>query len=352
MQLDKTLVVIRGRSFSEIGDLTLMVVRRFPQALLVGFTLGALPWILLNALLLSWLPLQEAQVEVLDEETIADRYRYIWLMCVLVFLQAPLAGVFTTYYIGQAVFLERPPWSSVFRNTAGIGGRLVWYLGVVRGAIPAMLLVWLYGGDSFTPEIEVGILLLIVMWAAALRGFRSFLPEIMILERCPVRVSDASAITVGRRSALLHNPISGELMGRFVLTACVACLLAGGLFYASTWLMGQLLNTYRWSLLNTLVLLPLSLWITAAMTTVLRFLSYLDARIKLEGWEVELMLRAEAQRQFSRSIWEPAGGGPQSDRTSARRAVGAAEASASASEAAATSAGASPSAEPVEERLR
>jgi hypothetical protein len=35
--------------------------------------------------------------------------------------------------------------------------------------------------------------------------------------------------------------------------------------------------------------------------TVFRFLSYLDLRIRLEGWEVELKIRAEANR-MSESI--------------------------------------------------
>ncbi len=36
----------------------------------------------------------------------------------------------------------------------------------------------------------------------------------------------------------------------------------------------------------------------AGLSVLIRFLSYLDARIRLEGWEVDLAVRAEAQRQF------------------------------------------------------
>ena len=47
--------------------------------------------------------------------------------------------------------------------------------------------------------------------------------------------------------------------------------------------------------------LPLALWITAMYLTVVRFLSYLDLRIRYEGWEVELRMRAEANRMAEAS---------------------------------------------------
>jgi hypothetical protein len=41
---------------------------------------------------------------------------------------------------------------------------------------------------------------------------------------------------------------------------------------------------------------PLLLWLVAAYFSVVRFLAYLDLRIKHEGWEVELLMRAEGLR--------------------------------------------------------
>jgi hypothetical protein len=49
----------------------------------------------------------------------------------------------------------------------------------------------------------------------------------------------------------------------------------------------QTLVTYYW---------PISLWIVAGIMAVVRFLSYLDIRIRQEGWAVELRMRAEAIR--------------------------------------------------------
>jgi hypothetical protein len=44
------------------------------------------------------------------------------------------------------------------------------------------------------------------------------------------------------------------------------------------------------------VILPAAMWLVVGFTTVVRFLSYLDLRIRHEGWEVELLMRAEAMR--------------------------------------------------------
>ncbi|MCA9262318.1 MAG: hypothetical protein KDA60_00655, partial [Planctomycetales bacterium] len=57
---------------------------------------------------------------------------------------------------------------------------------------------------------------------------------------------------------------------------------------------GMLLMTWdshRW-LLH--ILFPLSLWVVASYVAIVRFLSYLDLRIRREGWELELMLRSAA----------------------------------------------------------
>lgn len=299
MQLDRTHVKVRPRSLSEIGDLALMLIRQYPQSLLVGFFLGALPWAICNLLLVGWIPLSETLENIYDEETIEGRYRYIWLMTSLVYLQSPLAGAFTTYYIGQAIFEERPPWQRVFRETAAISLRLLWSLGVVRGAIPAMLLVLSNWGQPLASGREIFWMFGILTWATALRSFRPFLPEILLLERCPVFPrSKSQNLSATRRSQLLHNPLGGDLFGRFVLAGSVIALLAVGLFYTLVYLFQAVANTAEWSLTVTLVLLPLALWITAGFSVLVRFLSYLDCRIRLEGWEVELNLRAEALRQF------------------------------------------------------
>ena len=60
--------------------------------------------------------------------------------------------------------------------------------------------------------------------------------------------------------------------------------------YLAQWQLGRAMMLFGW---------PLAMWLTAAFVTVIRFLSYLDLRIRHEGWEVELRMRAEAARLSS-----------------------------------------------------
>ncbi len=59
----------------------------------------------------------------------------------------------------------------------------------------------------------------------------------------------------------------------------------------------------QWNFLDLIVLLvlyPLALWAVAGVSVVVRLLGYLDTRIRLEGWEVELAVRAEAHASIRR----------------------------------------------------
>jgi hypothetical protein len=55
---------------------------------------------------------------------------------------------------------------------------------------------------------------------------------------------------------------------------------------------------WEWSFLKPMFTLyfQLSLWIVVCYFTIVRFLTYLDLRIRREGWEVELRMRAERAR--------------------------------------------------------
>jgi membrane protein implicated in regulation of membrane protease activity len=64
----------------------------------------------------------------------------------------------------------------------------------------------------------------------------------------------------------------------------------------STFLIGSLAGAWSWGWWMDLVLFPLSLWTVAFWATILRFLVYMNTRIRGEGWELELKLKAEARR--------------------------------------------------------
>lgn len=298
MQLDQTHVVVRVRSFSEIGDLAMVMLRRYPTAILVGFALGALPWLIANALLLSWIPWAESEFGFGDAEGRFELSRYLIWMTVLVALQAPLAGIFTTHYLGQAVFEQQPTWNSVIREVRRQLVRCLWVLGVLRLPLPAMVIVALRWGQPADWLADVFLPIVLLLAAAFIRGSRPFMPEILLLEQCPLRSRDKAEITVVRRSRALHSPMAGELAARFAAVAFVLLFVMLCVYYTIYWGRGIALGTWRTDLLALLIFYPLALWVTAGLSVIIRLLNYLDARIRLEGWEVELSLRAEALRQF------------------------------------------------------
>ncbi len=103
---------------------------------------------------------------------------------------------------------------------------------------------------------------------------------------------------MGKRAQSLHRPIAGDCFSRFLVTSIVAAVIASCTFLSIMSFRGVLFNSWEWGKDVYLIYYPLSLWIAAGFTVVIRFLNYLDARIRLEGWEVQLSVMAEAIRQF------------------------------------------------------
>jgi hypothetical protein len=61
-------------------------------------------------------------------------------------------------------------------------------------------------------------------------------------------------------------------------------------------MIGVLIGVWQWGWWMDLIFFPLVLWMMAFWEAVIRFLLYLNTRIRLEGWEVYLRLNAELQR--------------------------------------------------------
>jgi hypothetical protein len=69
-------------------------------------------------------------------------------------------------------------------------------------------------------------------------------------------------------------------------------MLIGVSLFAQAILIGS------WDLSEVIIyaIVPLSLWMVGLLMTVFRYLCYIDSRIRLEGWEIDLRLRAESKR--------------------------------------------------------
>lgn len=309
MQLDQTHVVIRVRTLSEIGDLALTMIRRYPEAFFQVFFIGALPWIVLNTAALGWIPWQVGQDQLFDDQSVADLLRYAYWLATLVIVQVPLAGAFCTVYLGQAVFESRPTLGLAWREVRDHFWSLTWALGIWRLALPLMLVPLFRIGQEASLWWDFWVPTFALLWVAVQRSGRPFLPEMLLLEQCPIRSKDEAVVTLKRRSASLHGPITSELSSRFLTVSFVYLVLAASLYMSMIFLRGLLVGTWASDAYTWLIFYPLALWLIGSFSVLVRLLGYLDSRIRLEGWEVELAVRAEAIRQFGE------------DATTARRAT-------------------------------
>ena len=85
-------------------------------------------------------------------------------------------------------------------------------------------------------------------------------------------------------------------------TAIIGILLTGAVAATFVFASGTLFNDWQPGPAMIRFMYPATLWIVAGYLSVVRFLSYLDLRIRHEGWEVELRLRAEASRQLPKLV--------------------------------------------------
>lgn len=301
MQLDNTRIAVQERGMLEVMDLALHVVRAYAKPLVETMLLMVVPLMIINQLLLGWLLEPVAFEYSWSGEETSRVMRYVFNMGLLVVIEAPLASIFATAYLGQAVFLERPRIKQLVLDMGKLVPALVWNHMTIRGVMPALVMVALIDREGGYSGWEV-CLMFLAMYVVGLRAFRPFITEIIVLERLPMRRSSASVMTIGRRSAMLHNPAGGDLFARWLGAAVITFLLTVGIYGVFLFCSGIILNQWQLSPLLLQFCMPASMWIAAGFVCVVRFLSYLDLRIRHEGWEVELRLRAEATRLASKLV--------------------------------------------------
>ena len=297
MQLDRTCILIRERGLLETLDLALQILRQHAGPLIVTFALGFVPLMLINHVLLGWLMDAEFREGWYLEDEFSAVARFLWDMTALVVIEAPLASIFTTAYLGKVVFLDRPSIGEVFRDVTTLLPRVAWTQLLLRGTAVAWLLCLTldrYGEfDVFTEFFLLGGL---AGYAMLIRALRPYINEIVLLERNPLRATAPEAITVSKRNSQLHAPSSGDLLARWLGSALFAVLLTVSVLGTFVFLYGVFLNEWKLQPFMFVWAYPLSMWLVAGYMSVVRFLNYIDLRIRHEGWEVELRMRAEAAR--------------------------------------------------------
>ncbi|MFT5302118.1 MAG: hypothetical protein ACI87E_002025 [Mariniblastus sp.] len=286
MRFDKTFIAIRERSVLEIFDLSLHVFVDHFRSLFWLLVIGATPWIALDLWLTHWM---------LDADEFGQLY--YWVMFLLVVSQAQVGTLFMTSYLGRAMFVGRPGIWATIKDSLKTSPYFIWSHGIIRTAILALL------STFWISESDWGASLLIcwfvlpgwVSLGILIRAFRPFVSEILLLERTPISKKDENQIFFSRRSKALHVSATSELFGRFSLSVVLAIPLTFTCFSTLVWIdtvMNIRANAeYSFSPYYWIA----SMWLVAGFICVSRFLSYIDTRIRQEGWSVELRMRAEGQ---------------------------------------------------------
>jgi hypothetical protein len=282
MELDRTRIVVRERSIFELLDLALKVTGTFFRELVIATSMFAVPFMMLNELLIGWM--------IADELTAQTIPTYLTTMSLLVFLEAPVATLGTTVFLGHMMFLEETDIKTTLRELKECLPHIIWTQLVLRGLLAAFALIVMLRNDEATPAW----LFMVGVWAGVLRIARPYISEIVLLERNPFRSKDEKVATLSRRSRSLHDANLGDLIGRWVITVPVVVAMVVSLSLTFWFLQGVLSNSWNWTSMTTRVLVPVSLWCVVIYSAVLRFLCYLDLRCRREGWETELKVRAAA----------------------------------------------------------
>lgn len=295
MRFDQTFIAIRKRNLLEIFDLALHVCRDYVGPLSILWLLGVAPFAIANWLALGWL---------LDDIYDNDRLSlYCFLTVLLVANQAQVATTFVTAYLGQAIFNAQPSIWSTIKAVFRVNPWFFWVHGILRLVIPVLWCAFAIRRSGLGDSLGWQLFFLTALVAAGLmiRAARPFVSEILLLERTPVRVTGQSndgnqPIRFAVRSASLHKAASSELTGRFIIASVFAVPLFFVL-HGSLLLIDSMLDLFPGgSPVPVAVYGSISLWLVAGLMAVVRFLSYIDIRIRQEGWEVELRLRAEAMK--------------------------------------------------------
>ncbi len=265
MNLDATHIAIRERSFSEILDLALRVGARHAGPLVLLWAIGVAPFAGLNYLLLH--------DAIGGREFDENAGGYVFFFIMLLAVEAPLATAPMTLYLGQATFADRVSWRRLAADYFYSLPQLILFQVVLR-ALLALVVVTLIAPYVWWP----------------------YLSELILLERNPLVARGDGRISTLRRSRNLHQGVGGELFARWIAASLVGTLIALSTAAGAAVLISQLTGITLSERAYLLYTLPAAAWAVLGYLAVVRFLAYLDLRIRREGWEVELAMRAEAEK--------------------------------------------------------
>lgn len=263
MRIDQARIAIRERSWLDNLDLALQVIRTLGAGVLAAGLVGAVPMVAVNFAIVS---------SVYGNQLAEDAgFDAIVLTMLLVMIEAPLATAPLTLYLGQALFVEKPRPRQIARDFAACLPQLMLYQVILRTLLILPIMTWIIP---------------YAMWP--------YLNEVILLERNPL-IGRRGQLSTMKRNSMLHHGNSGDYLARALGAGLLALALILALVTTKNLLLEVLLGFDQgWT--ARVISLQCVLWAVVIYFTAARFLNYLDQRIRGEGWEVELTLRAQRER--------------------------------------------------------
>ena len=249
MMYDRLLFQVRQRGFLDLLDLTFQVLRDRAGVLLLAALAGIVPCVALN----YWLHCDPAT-------------SLFFFVCLLV-MEIPFATAPLTVVLGDLMF-DVPVTPRRLART------------LLRG-LPSLV---------FAQFILRGVLFVTVVAYFLFPSRYVFLDEVILLER--LRWFDA----LGRASALCRGQ-QGDYFARWLAQIAIGSIFVGCFTIGGDAIVSMLFgDELTWSRPRTSglsgLLFEAAIWIAVAYFGTFRFLAYIDRRIRLEGWEIELRLKA------------------------------------------------------------
>jgi|694.fasta_scaffold00030_82 hypothetical protein len=299
MQLDRTEIEIRQRSALELLDLSLRVFNRHWARLILAGALQGLPMMVLNLSLIGWM-LSDESILIADgqiDPMTAVGSRYLAHLIVLFCSQLPLMFLPVTLLLGAQVFYQPLTTGQLLAQVRRLWIPVIGILGFLRlGLVPLLMEPLVDRSVEFDATTEVLTLFVFFPLALFTRTFWPYAPEIIVLERCPLRSKQVGTVNYSARRQMLHGSMVAENLVYFLQAALFGGLLVAMLMGSTLFVQAMLTGSWQLNWGMYVIAFPACLWLVGIFMSVFRFLTYIDTRIRLEGWEIDLIMRAEGQR--------------------------------------------------------
>lgn len=268
MKLDQTLIAVRPRGVLERLDLAFLLCGRYPLGIFPSLAVGVIPCLLLN-----WWLLADA-----DDE------QFGLFMLIVLPVQLPFATLWLTLYLGQMTFARSFSMKEAIKVVYEQSFALFLYQVILRGVLCLLIVL--------SPVVAFGMY---------------HMNEIILLERSGIKTS-------WLRRRVLHDNRVGDI---FVSRMIELLVFFFGVIFLMT-LLGMLSRLWNdhtsveqllafdedWGDQENPLLtwqFSASFFMTIGFLRIYRFVTYLDSRIRYEGWDVELKIRSVA-KAYARGV--------------------------------------------------